>query len=203
MSEKDLSPKEKWEERYGAPEYEPATRPVPFLAERLCLFRRGRALCLAAGAGRNAVYLAQKGYEVTAVDISSRGLEWCRNLARRRGVHLDTLEADLRAYDPGLEQYDLITAFYYFQPEIFPRIKAALKPGGHFIMETFSIDQLGRTPGPRNPAHLVKPGELLSAFSDFRIRYYEEGELPASTGDSPYLAALVRLIAEKPSAPPG
>ena len=200
MKDKEICPKEKWEGRYGSPDYEPSIEPVAFLEERLDQLRPGRVLCLAAGAGRNAVYLAQQGYEVTAVDISAGGLALCQTLARERGVRVTTVEADLLEYDMGQEQYDLITNFFYYQPELFPGIKAALKPGGHFVMETFSVDQLRYGSGPRSSAHLVKPGELLTAFADLRIRFYEDTVivtgLPA--GQDRPSAAVIRLIAEKP-----
>ena len=200
MKDEEIPPKEKWEGRYGAPDYEPSAEPVAFLKGKLDQFRPGRALCLAAGAGRNAVYLAQQGYEVTAVDISARGLALCRKLAQKHGVRVITVEADLLEYDVGREQYDLITNFFYYQPELFPGIKGALKPGGYFVMETFSVDQLRHGRGPRSAAHLVQPGELLAAFADLRIRFYEDTVvvtgLPAGQDRQP--AALIRLIAEKP-----
>lgn len=185
-----LSSREKWDQRYGDPDYVPNKDPIPFLSEKIGILGKGRALCLAAGAGRNAVYLAERGFEVVAVDISSEGLRWCGELAREKGVEVDTVGSDLLEYDMGSKEYDLITMFYYYQPELFPAIKTALKPGGVFIFQTFSIDQLEFERGPRDPAHLVKPNELLPAFADFRLRLYEDRLVG---GDE----AAVRLIAEK------
>ena len=114
----------------------------------------------------------------------------CRNLARERGVEVEAVEADLLNFDMGAEQYDLITKFYYYQPELFPAIKTALKPGGFFIFQTFSTDQLNFDQGPRNPAHLVEPNALLPVFADFRLRFYQDAVVAEDE-------AAVRLIAQK------
>jgi tellurite methyltransferase len=197
MSAEESSPREKWETRYAASDYQPDTDPQPFLVEKCGHTHPGRALCLAAGGGRNAVYLAERGWEVTAVDISTRGLAWCRELAACQKVRLNTLQADLLDFDMSEECYDLITSFYYYQPELFPRVKDALRPGGQFILETFSIDQIRCDGGPRNPAHLVAPNALLRSFADFRIRHYEDVVGERSVRGECQPAALVRLLAEK------
>lgn len=165
----------KWEARYSAPDYVPGTEPARFLEERLGQLPRGRALGLAAGTGRNEIFLAQQGYEVTAMDISPTGLRRCRELAGARGVEVATVEADLRVYDLGQGQWDLITDFYYYEPALLPRIMPALRPGGMFVMQTFSSDQQSRDWKPRNPAFLIPPNALLEVFRGYRVRYYEDG----------------------------
>ena len=93
---------------------------------------------------------------------------------QQRGVEVETVVADLTTFDPGVEACDLITDFYYHQPDLFPKILAALKPGGHFILQNFSVDQPATGHfGPKTPAYLAKPNELLAAFSGYRIRHYE------------------------------
>ena len=88
--------REKWDARYGADGYEPNEEPVPFLRERVGDLGSGSALCLAAGTGRNAVFLAERGFAVTAVDISPRGLAWACALAQRRGVEIDIVDNEVR-----------------------------------------------------------------------------------------------------------
>ena len=192
---------ERWDARYGRAEsYVYGSEPVDFLKEQMqtLAHRKGRALCLAVGEGRNAVYLAQQGFDVVAVDISAVGLEKCRGLARRRGVAVETVAADLTTYDLGLERYDLITDFYYHQPDLFPKVIAALKPGGLFILQNFSIDQpaTGRF-GPKDPAYLARPNELLRAFAGYRIRHYEDAVVELDEGMHPGPGAVVRLVVEK------
>ena len=181
----------KWEARYGAEDYAPDQEPVPFLCERVDTLPVGRALCLAAGSGRNAVFLAERGFAVTAVDISARGLAWCRALAERRGVEVTTVEADLLSWDFGEGEYDLVTDFYYYEQALFPAIGRSLKPGGHFVFQTFSVDQALRSTGPRNRAFMVESHELLAAFAGWRIRYFEDGVVEDQ--------AVVRIVAQKPT----
>ena len=179
----------KWEARYGAEDFSPDEEPVPFLRERISTLPPGKALCLAAGCCRNAVFLAARGFAVKAVDISSRGLAWGHVLAQKRGVEIETVAADLLDVDLGAEEYDLITDFYYYEPALFPAISRALKPGGHFVFQTFSVDQAELPTGPSNRAFMVEPDALLAVCTDWRIRYFED----LVVGDE----ALVRLVAEK------
>jgi SAM-dependent methyltransferase len=146
------------------------------------------------------VYLAQKGFDVVAVDISAKGLEKCAKLARERGVKVRTVVADLMEYDMGQSRYDLITDFYYYDPTLFSKVMAALKPGGLFVLQNFSTEQphTGNF-GPRNPAYLVRPNELLDHFARFRIRYYEDAVVDLDEGMHQGPGAVIRLIVEKAS----
>lgn len=112
--------REKWESRYRAGDFEPNREPVPFLAAEASKLRPGRALCLAAGAGRNAVFLAELGFAVTAVDIAPAGLAWCRRLAAERGVEVETIAADVLSFDAGVESWDLVTNLYFTSLRSFP-----------------------------------------------------------------------------------
>jgi SAM-dependent methyltransferase len=201
MDYHELSPKEKWDGRYGAAGYEPDKSPVPFLADAIVAIPPGRALCLAAGCGRNAVYLAQCGFEVTAVDVSSRGLDRCQELADDLGVQVDTVTADLLSYDMARETFDLITDFYYYEPELFAPIKEAVKPGGYFLLQTFSIHhrRAGRTRGPQSARHLADPPLVLEAFRDWRIHLFGDLDVVQSGDDGDRTDSLVRLLAQKPA----
>ena len=194
------SDRDKWEERYRTEDYLHGKDPVPFLQERIGMLRRGKALCLAAGEGRNAVYLAQRGYAVKAVDISSRAVEKCRALARERGVQVDAVQADLMDCDLGENHYDLVTNFFFCERALFPRVMEALKPGGMFVLQTFSVDQLQRGFGPRNPAFLLGPNELWEHFKSYRIRYYEDAVIPMEEAGERREGAVIRMIVEKQAA---
>lgn len=192
------SPGEQWDERFSREMYLYGKEPVEFLKEQLPKLRVGKALCLAAGEGRNAVFLAENGFDVLAVDASAKGLEKAKALAAERGVTIETEVADLRDYDLGVEQYDLVTDFYYHQPDLFPEILRALKPGGFFILQGFSIDQPDTNRfGPRNPDFLVKPNELLRQFDGHRIRHYEDTVVELDEGMHEGRGAVVRLLVEK------
>lgn len=185
--------KSRWNKRYNTGEYLYGKEPLKFLKERLDILVRGKALILAMGEGRNAVFLAGNGFDVDCCDISEKAVEKTRLLARESSVTLNAFVADLEEYKIPVNAYDLITCFYYTQKSLIPQIKEGLKKGGMVMFETYSIDQLkyGKdAPGPKNPAYLLKHNELLDSFRDFRILYYREGEIAEQK-------SVVSLIAQK------
>ena len=195
------STKARWNERYDRNMYIYGKEPAAFLKQKMNGLQKGKALVLAMGEGRNAVYLAQNGFDVTGVDISEVAIEKCNKLAKERNTTVNAVVADLTDYDMGEEQFDLITKFYYHEPSIFPLIIDALKPGGMFILEQFSIDHLKYREtsafGPRNPDYLIKPNELLQHFRSLRILYYEDTVVELDEGMHKGTAAVIRLIAQK------
>ena len=136
------SMKARWDERYDRDMYIYGKEPAAFLKQKIGGLKKGKALVLAMGEGRNAVYLAQNDFDVTGVDISEVAIEKCNKLAEERNTTVNAVVADLTDYDMGEAQFDLITNFYYYDPSIFPQVIEALKPGGMFILEQFSIDHL-------------------------------------------------------------
>lgn len=135
---------------------------------------RGRALDIACGSGRNSIWLAQRGLEVVAVDISAEALRLGRELAARHRCSVTWLQADVESFRLEASAYEVIACFNYRSPALYSKIRGALRPGGWVIFETYALDQLQFASGPRNPEHLLRPGELLSAFADLRIAYYRE-----------------------------
>jgi 2-polyprenyl-3-methyl-5-hydroxy-6-metoxy-1,4-benzoquinol methylase len=196
-----ISAKERWDGRYDREIYVYGKEPVAFLKDKLHRLKKGKALVLAMGEGRNAVYLAQHGFDVTGVDISSVAIEKCKRLADERGVQVNTVVADLTDYDLGSEQYDLITNFYFYEKSLLPKVIEALKPEGMFIFEQFSIEhlKLAQRFGPKTAKYLVKPDELLKVFQSTRILYYEDTVVELDEGRHKGAAAIIRLIAQKPA----
>jgi tellurite methyltransferase len=145
----------------------------------------GRALDIAAGKGRNALYLAERGFEVVAVDISRVALDAARRHAEQQHLHVDFQQLDLEQSFPEGE-YELILNINYLQRSLIPKTKAALRVGGHVIFETYSIDQQG-IGHPKNPNYLLAHNELLDHFRDFRVFYYREGKF--SDGGEPSFRA--------------
>jgi len=185
--------KSRWNKRYDTGEYLYGKEPLKFLKEKLGILVRGKAMVLAMGEGRNAVFLAGNGFDVDCCDISEKAVEKTRAFALESGVTLNAFEADLEEYKIPVDTYDLITCFYYTQRDLIPQIKEGLKDGGMVMIETYSIDQLkyGKdAPGPKNPAYLLKHNELLDSFRDFRILFYREGEIAEHK-------SVVSLIAQK------
>jgi len=140
----------------------------------------GSALDLAGGVGRHTLWLAERGWKVTLVDVSEVGIDRARkNLAKQRdklplsNVDFKILNLE-KVSNLGHEQYDLILVFFYLQRELFPALISALRPGGFLIYKTYTTDQQRFPGGPSHPMHLLQPNELLRAFAALRILYYHE-----------------------------
>jgi SAM-dependent methyltransferase len=182
-------------------------RRVKFLVEiEPGLPRTARVLCLAEGEGRNAVFLATHGWRVTGIDSSRTALEKAAALGQQHGVsvhwatephrespsrlpRLWLVESDLEGYALPDARLELIVCFYYLQRSLFPAIRRALRPGGMIVYETYTVEHLAFTMGPRNPEHLLRPRELWDAFSGFELVFYRE--LRAGKG-------IASLLARKP-----
>lgn len=167
-------------------------RPAPFLAHVLPRLPRGRAIDLAAGSGREAVFLALHGFQVEAWDHAPEALARAADLARRNGVALTTVVADLERGAPPLPERacQLVTCFRFLHRPLFPAIARALAPGGALVYETYRVGQ-ERFGHPRRRAFLLEPNELSSAFPGLSVERYEESD-PAQ---GPVTA---RLLARKP-----
>jgi SAM-dependent methyltransferase len=186
---------ERWDRRYRAREFVLGEEANLFLRRYIRHLPKGKALDIAAGEGKNAVFLARHGFEVDAVDISPIGLAKAKRLAKQAGVRIHPCLADLDRFLIPAEQYDLIADFYFLSRRLIPRIKRGLRKGGRVIFETYLIDQrdLG-TGGPRDPKYFLKHNELLRLFEGFRVLVYREGIFE----EHGKKRAIASLIAEKP-----
>ena len=154
----------------------------------------GQALDLAAGKGQNAIFLAERGFEVLGIDISLIALEEARKSAEEKSLNVNWQQADLDVIELPPLRYNVVLNFNYLQRTLLPQIKRTLKPGGWVVFETYLIDQ--QTIGqPKNSDYLLLHNELLDFFRDFRVLYYREGKFPQS-GEGAFRA---RLLAEKES----
>ena len=189
MSEAD---RRKWDARYRDGAY--ATRPHPsaFLQECEALLpRRGRALDLACGAGRNALFLARRGLLVDAVDISAAALAEGRK--RAGDLPINWLEQDL---DDGFEptrHYDVIVNIRFLHLDLVQSLVPALHVGGLLLVEQH-LRTNAEVAGPRNPAFRVAPGALLALAGSLVIERAEEGLFVEPDGAR---AALARLVARR------
>jgi SAM-dependent methyltransferase len=154
-------------------------QPNPFLIDALAVIDSrdpgvaGRtAIDIACGTGRDAVYLALSGYDVTAVDHLPDALSRAADLAARYHVPLRTIRHDLeRTHDlpPGGGPYDLACVFRYLHRPLWPALRDAVRPSGYVVYETFHERNLETGRSPRNPDHLLRTGELGAAFAGFEI----------------------------------
>ena len=164
-----------WDKKYETEAYIFGKEPVEFLGEHIDLLPRGKALDIAMGEGRNAVFLAKKGFTVDGCDISEIAIKKALDLAKENNVTVRAYVADLETYKLPQNTYDVIACFYYLQRDLVPQMKEALKPGGMIIYETYTIENRERGfEGPKNKDYLLKPNELLDLFKDFKIIYYRE-----------------------------
>jgi SAM-dependent methyltransferase len=177
-------------------------RPAPFLDEVLPAIARGRAADLAAGAGREAVFLAINGFDVEAWDSDAEALDRARALAARNGVTLRTVIADLEAEASPLPEsaFDLVTCFRFLHRPILPMIALALAPGGTLVYETYRLGQ-ERFGKPRRPRFLLEPGELTRAFAGLEILRYEEPSPPGGPWTARLLARRTRAASDPGSRP--
>ncbi len=162
----------KWNQRYAEDNYQ-KNNPVTLLEDWLPRLPVGRALDVACGAGRNALFLAQAGYRVDAIDISSEGLNLARQNAESQEFRINWIEQDLDQvyqFDTG---YDLILVMWFVNLELITRLCDCLAPGGYLLAEDHLItDQ--EVGGPANPNFRIAPGDLREAVSGLEILLYEE-----------------------------
>ena len=192
-----------WDDRYAASDYLFGTAPNDFLktvAHQLA--PNSQILCLADGEGRNGVYLAAQGHTVTAVDQSRVGLKKAKKLAQQKQVSIETIKADLAEYDLGVESWDCIVSIFFHIPSevranIYPRIIAALKPGGSLILESYTPNQLNhKTGGPPTSDLMLTKDQLTQYFSEMNLEHLQEleREVIEGTGHTG-LASVVQLLA--------
>jgi hypothetical protein len=194
-----------WDERYQTPEYIFGVQPCQWLVmNQFRLPQSGEALALGDGEGRNGVFLAEIGLQVTSVDLSEVGLGKARDLAEKRGVAIQTVQADLEGYEIDPESQDLIVSIYCHLPDairkrVHERTEVALKPGGLFILEAFHHSQLKyQSGGPKTTDLLYHLDALLGDFQTLQIleasdglSYLDEGTRHSGLGH------IVRLVLQK------
>jgi len=167
-------------------------QPNRLLVDAVADVAPGRALDIGMGQGRNTVFLAQAGWDVTGVDTAATGIELAQQQATHAGVNFRGVVADIAAFDLGTNAWDLVALIYWSDRAVLPRIKAALKPGGRVVIEFLHEDSNDYFP---HPANGFKAGELEAAFAGFEILRSEVVDDVADFGERP--ARLVRFVARK------
>src|SRR5262245_59484473 len=149
------------------------TKPNALLVSTVEGRKPGRALDIGMGQGRNSVFLALKGWNVTGFDLSDEGIATARRNAERAGVKINAIQGTEDAFDYGTEQWDLIVFVY----EPFPittaayveRLHRSLRPGGSIVIEGFGEEETAKN----RPVTAIVPERLLAAFKDFRLLNYQ------------------------------
>ena len=196
----------RWNERFGAEEYIFGTAPNAFLAAHKPLLPvRGRALCVADGEGRNSVWLAEQGLEVTAFDFSPVGVAKARRLAAERGVRVHYDVASVYDWHWPQGMFDVVAAIFvqFADPAMrafmFERMVAALAPDGLVLLQGYSPKQLEyRTGGPSQVENLYTAPILREAFGALEILELVEYEADVTEGTRHSgRSALIDLVARK------
>lgn len=195
-----------WNERYNRAEFVYGTEPNDFLrAEAGRIKPAGRVLCLAEGEGRNAVYLARQGLQVTGVDGSQEGLKKLDKLAAENKVTIETVCADLADFDMGVAQWDAIVSVWCHLPQplrrqVHAQCVRALKHSGVLLLEAYTPHQLQfKTGGPQVVEMMMTADALREEFSglDFLLLHEIEREIHEGPGHGGK-SAVVQVVARKP-----
>lgn len=192
-----------WDKRYAGSNYLYGTEPNAFLVEH---FNRleGPVLSLSEGEGRNAVFLASKGFEVLGVDLSMVALEKAKRLAASRGVKIRTQVADLATYEPDENYYGSVLSISAHLPgairsRLYPLVERALKPDGIVLLESYSMNQLSRdTGGPKDADLLMTVEKVQGEFPNLEPVLLREIEREVIEGEGHTgMASVIQFIGRK------
>jgi SAM-dependent methyltransferase len=193
-----------WDERYSAEGYAYGTSPNEFLVENVNHIPKGKVLSLAEGEGRNAVFLAKQGYDVTAVDGSVVGLNKARKLAEENSVVVEFIHADLADYDLGENRWDGIVSIFCPIPsslrkELYKKVIAGLKQNGVFLLEAYTPEQLKHGTGGGTSVDVLQTKD--SVRSELAgLKFEHLAELERDIREGVYhtgIGAVVQAIATK------
>ena len=193
-----------WDERYSAKEYAYGKQPNDFLVESINKIPKGKVLCLADGEGRNSVYLAEQGYQVTSVDASAPGMQKADQLAKQRRVEIKTIVADLSDFEIRAESWDaVVSIFCHLPPQlrqaVHKKVVSALKPGGVLILEAYTPRQLELgTGGPKLAEMTMTLANLKTELNGLKFLHAIEKDRDVIEGIyHTGSGAVVQLIAYK------
>lgn len=182
-----------WDKRYLEGEHG-SDVPHPVITTFAPKFRPGRALDLACGVGRHAIWLAERGWQVTAVDNSPVAIQLLQERCRERSLEVASSIANLERHEFVIapESYDLIVVCNYLQRDLFPSIRAGTRSSGVAIAIVAMVDNDPNVK-PMNPAYLVSPGELRSQFEGWDLLHDFEGKPTAD----PHRRATAEIVARR------
>jgi SAM-dependent methyltransferase len=199
-----------WDRRYAGSELLWTAEPNRFLAAEVAELQAGRALDLGCGEGRNAVWLAERGWEVTGLDFSEVGLAKARRLADEHGVSVDWVLADVREYVPASDGFDLVVVLYLHLPaaerrKVLARAASAVAQDGVLVVVGHESSNLAEGyGGPQDPAILFTPEEVAGELPGLEIERAERVRRPvaSSAGEVHAIDALIRARKQEAGARP-
>lgn len=189
------SSRTRWDDRYASGDWRDVDSPTTIVEDAVpWLDGDGPALDLACGAGRNALFLAERGYSVLGVDISVEGLRILRGRAAERDLSVQPVLAELPRFDVRPETFRVVVNTHFLLRETFGLIRRAVAPGGLLLFETYQMDEIEVLGGDIRRAYVLERNELRRAFTGFELLLYEEGVFERPEGER----GLSRMIARKP-----
>lgn len=191
--------RDRWNERYRDADFDLPDDPIPELARRIDTLPDGRALDVATGSGRNAIFLAEHGYDVDAVDVSDEALAQARDRADERDLDVDWIRADVTdpdgEFELGDRAYDLIVTSFFYAPELLPELKDALAPGGVLVYEHHLRSSDPIEVGPSDDWVRLRSNELLRSCLDLTVLHYAETTRHGKEDGRP--SAIATVVARK------
>ncbi|MFO7927374.1 MAG: class I SAM-dependent methyltransferase [Halobacteriota archaeon] len=187
-----------WDERFESGQYPRDPEPSGLLRRYVDALPAGRALDVATGTGRNAVFLAERGYHVDALDASRVGLETTHGRAAERGVddRIELVQTDVPTYEFPADTYDLVTISFYRAVDRFADMKESLTEGGVLFVEHHLRTTDSTSSGPSGDRYRFAANELLRSMLDLTVLAYEERTEARPDGRN---AAIARVVARNTS----
>lgn len=196
-----------WDQRYSGDTFIYGTEPNEFLIEQAYRIPKGPVLCLAEGEGRNAIYLAQQGYDVHAIDQSAVARNKALNLAAKTGTQIHYDVGDMAHLEITADNWSGIVSIFAHSPsalrrDVHKKVVSGLQPGGVFILEAFSPNQLNSSGlgGPKDPDMLMSLHDLKQELAELnlelareKVRFIHEGELHRGE------CSVIQLVGVKPA----
>ena len=180
-----------WNERYRQAQADPIGPPTPLLVQTAHALTPGSVLDVACGSGRNALWLAEQGWRVTAVDGAEQAVTLLKEQASVRGLPINAVAADIQAGEFTItpDAWDLIVIAYYLQRNLFEPAKAGVRPGGVVLVIVHITE-----PGEEPTAHRLRPGELPEYFAGWEILH----ECHGRPQDKEHRRSVAELVARRP-----
>lgn len=189
-----------WDQRWTDKLLHAHGEPSAVVLDALAALEPGRALDLACGNGRHALWLAQRGWRVTAVDFSAEALRQARERSAELGLEVDWIEADVTRYDPAPAAYDLVLVTYLHVPAaerraILARAAAAVAEKGTLLLAGHDLTNIGTgAPGPTDPALLYTPADIATELRGLEIERAEQVGRPVELEDGSTVEAVDALV---------